>query len=97
MSEVEELRLRGGGGSSSGGGGGIGGSGVFGVFGTVVQCKSDDNSWYCMLSKFVNVLIMLVLVFYIFSIAFDYLKGFTRKKFKGGSGSNNILKIFGLQ
>jgi len=92
MSEVEELRLRGGGGSS----GGIGGSGIFGVFGTVVQCKSDDNSWYCMLSKFVNVLIMLMVLFFIFSIAYDLLRGLSpRKKFKGGNG-NNILGLFGV-
>ena len=90
MSEVEELRLRGGGSS-----GGIGGSGIFGVFGTVVQCKSDDNSWYCMLSKFVNVIIMLMVLFFILSIAYDFLKGFARKKFKGGNG-NNIIGLFGV-
>ena len=27
--------------------GGIGGSGVFGLFGSTVTCKSDDNSYYC--------------------------------------------------
>jgi len=90
MSEVEELRLRGGGGSS----GGIGGSGIFGVFGTVVQCKSDDNSWYCMLSKFVNVLIMLMILFFILSFVFDFVKGFARKKMKGGGSGNNILGFF---
>ena len=54
MYDTEGLRARG------GSAGGIGGSGVFGLFGTVVQCKSDDNSWYCMLAKLVNVLIMLI-------------------------------------
>jgi len=27
--------------------GGIMGSGVFGMFGTTIQCKSEDNSLYC--------------------------------------------------
>ena len=76
----------------SGSAGGIGGSGVFGLFGTVVQCKSDDNSWYCMLAKLVNVLIMLMILFFILSLVFDYLRGFSVKRFKGGAGrmSNGI-------
>jgi hypothetical protein len=94
MSQNEEgLRLRGGGGVGSGGAGGIGGTGVFGLFGTVVQCKSDDNSWYCMLAKFVNVLIMLMIILFILSIVFNYVKGFSRKRFVGGVGNmgNSIL------
>ena len=38
--------------------GGIGGSGVFGLFGSTVTCKSDDNSYYCWFVKFFNVLII---------------------------------------
>ena len=94
MSQHEEgLRLRGGGGVASGGAGGIGGTGVFGLFGTVVQCKSDDKSWYCMLAKFVNVLIMLMIIFFILSIVYNYVKGFSRKRFVGGVGNmgNSIL------
>jgi hypothetical protein len=34
--------------------GGILGSGIFGMFGTTVQCNSNDTSMYCMLSKFVT-------------------------------------------
>lgn len=72
MSQYEEgLRLR-------GGAGGIGGTGVFGLFGTVVQCKSDDNSWYCMLAKFINVLIMIMILFFILSISYNYMKGISR-------------------
>lgn len=92
MYDTEALRMRGGG----GGGGGIGGSGVFGLFGTVVQCKSDDNSWYCMLAKLVNVLIMLMVLFFMFSIVYDFLRGLSRKKFRGGAGqmNNSILSMF---
>ena len=76
MSQHEEgLRLRGGG---VGGAGGIGGTGVFGLFGTVVQCKSDDKSWYCMLAKFVNVLIMLMILLFILSIVYNYMRGSSR-------------------
>lgn len=90
MYDAEGLRLRG------GSAGGIGGSGVFGFFGTMVQCKSDDNSWYCMLAKLVNVLIMLMILFFIISLAFDYLRSFSGKRFKGGVGrmSNDILGMF---
>jgi tetrahydromethanopterin S-methyltransferase subunit D len=97
MSQNEEgLRLRGGSGVGSGGAGGIGGTGVFGLFGTVVQCKSDDKSWYCMLAKFVNVLIMLMIIFFILSVVYNFLKGFSRKRFSGGVGrmSNGIFDIF---
>ena len=80
MSYVEHLRVKGGSGS------GIGGSGVFGLFGTMVQCKSDDKSWYCMFAKFINVVIMLMILFFILSFVIDYVKGFSRRKFKGGNG-----------
>jgi membrane associated rhomboid family serine protease len=83
--------------SGGGGAGGIGGSGVFGVFGTVVQCKSDDKTWYCMLSKFVNTLIMLMIVFFILSFVFNYLSQFiSTKKMKGGCGWGGMSKIFGF-
>lgn len=58
-------RGRGLGGNS--GNGGIGGSGIFGVFGSTVVCKSDDTSYYCLFSKFFNVVIMslaLIAIFY---------------------------------
>jgi tetrahydromethanopterin S-methyltransferase subunit D len=58
--------------------GGIMGSGIFGMFGTTVQCKSDDTSAFCMLSKTVNVIIMigfLLLVLYFIYLAFKYFFG----------------------
>lgn len=66
--------------------GGIMGSGIFGMFGTVVQCKSDDTSMYCSLAKIINVIMMLfVIIFFIYIIylAFNY---FTSKKTSGGLG-----------
>lgn len=91
MYNTEGLRAR------SGGAGGIGGSGIFGLFGTVVQCNSDDNSWYCMLAKLVNVLIMLMILFFILSLAFDYIRGFSRKRLRGGGGVGPMSNgIFGM-
>lgn len=49
------------------GNGGIMGSGIFGMFGTTVHCKSDDNSLFCLLSKFVNSIIMII---FLISIAY---------------------------
>lgn len=37
--------------------GGIMGSGIFGHFGTMINCKAEDNSMYCTFMKFFNVLI----------------------------------------
>ena len=76
--------------------GGIGGSGIFGFFGTVVQCKSDDKTWFCMFSKFMNVLIMLMILLYILSFVYDYGTRIFRKKMKGGGGcaSNNMMGAF---
>jgi hypothetical protein len=65
---------------------GIMGSGIFGMFGSTVHCKADDNSMFCTLSKFVNVIIMfffLIMVFYLLYVAFNYFtkgKGFLGRK-----------------
>jgi len=58
--------------------GGIMGSGIFGMFGTTVQCKADDTSTFCTLSKIVNMIIMigfLILVVYLIYMAFKYFFG----------------------
>lgn len=54
--------------------GGIGGSGVFGLIGTTVQCDSKDGSAYCTLAKLVNVAIWLALLFFIGKFALEYMK-----------------------
>lgn len=58
--------------------GGIMGSGIFGMFGSTVVCNADDTSMFCMLSKTVNVIMMigfLLLVLYIIYMAFKYFTG----------------------
>ena len=34
--------------------GGIGGSGIFGVFGSTTVCQATDNSFYCVVSRYFN-------------------------------------------
>jgi len=46
--------------------GGIGGSGIFGLIGTTVQCKSDDSSPYCTAAKVINVIMWLAILYLIF-------------------------------
>ena len=61
-----------------GGNGGIGGSGIFGMVGSTVLCKSDDNSWYCSITKFITLFLQIVLflfvVYFIVSLAYPYVK-----------------------
>ena len=57
-----------------GGNGGIGGSGVFGFLGTSVQCKSEDDGPYCTFAKLMNVLIWLIVLFFLGKFALEYLK-----------------------
>ena len=54
--------------------GGIGGSGIFGGVGTVVQCDAEDKGMYCTAAKLVNVFIWLLILFFILKFAFEFLK-----------------------
>lgn len=62
--------------------GGIGGSGIFGLFGTVVKCDANDTSFYCSLAKFVNMLLMIMILLYIMyfvvSFTYPYVKKLTK-------------------
>jgi hypothetical protein len=71
---------------SSMGNGGIMGSGIFGMFGTVVQCKADDTSMYCSLAKILNVIIMVFIIFFVLYIIYKAFAYFTGKKTTGGLG-----------
>ncbi len=55
--------------------GGIMGSGIFGMFGSTVHCKAEDDSMYCNLTKFVNIIMMIffiIFVIYLIYIGFNY-------------------------
>lgn len=58
--------------SNSGGSGGLF-SGIFGMFGTIVKCDSDDDSIYCTIVKFFNLFMIILFVIYILSIVYQYL------------------------
>jgi hypothetical protein len=45
--------------------GGIMGSGIFGFFGTTIQCPASDTSFYCSFMKVFNVLIVFIIIFVI--------------------------------
>jgi hypothetical protein len=69
------------GGVSTGGNGGIMGSGVFGLFGTTIQCPASDTSLYCSFMKIFNVLIVMIIVFTILFYAYTF---FIAPNFKRG-------------
>jgi hypothetical protein len=54
--------------------GGIGGSGVFGLIGTSVQCDADSKSTYCKFAKLMNILVWLLMLFFIGYFALNFLK-----------------------
>ena len=66
--------------NTNGSSGGIMGSGIFGMFGSTVHCDSNNNSFYCSITKLVNLIIMFFFIFvvlYLLYIAFNY---FTKGK-----------------
>ena len=50
--------------------GGIGGSGIFGLFGTTIHCDAEDDSLYCNLMKFLNVLVLFIILGYVVWIVY---------------------------
>lgn len=54
-------------------GGGMLGSGIFGMFGTVIRCDSTDTSWYCWIMKIFNLLIVFMVVAVMLTAAYNYL------------------------
>lgn len=56
----------------SSGRGGILGSGIFGLFGTTIQCNATDNSTYCNIMKLFNLLIVFLIVSFIAYYAYIY-------------------------
>lgn len=76
-------KLRGGSGGASSqflGGGGIGGTGIFGLFGTTIHCKSTDESIYCNIMKFFNLLVVIISVLFIIYIVYNFVSMFVKKR-----------------
>ncbi len=74
---------------SSSSGGGIGGSGIFGVIGSTVQCRAEDTSFYCQLSKFTSMIVQILLLLAIAYFAYKFAAPYIVKGFKkvGGRGA----------
>jgi membrane associated rhomboid family serine protease len=53
------------------GNGGILGSGIFGMFGTIIQCQSTDDSLYCNIMKFFNLFFMILLVIFVLWVIYS--------------------------
>ena len=66
--------------------GGILGSGIFGHFGSIVQCDATDDSMFCTLSKFVSTIMMLLFLAVLAYLIYYVFKTLT----SGGSGNNGI-------
>ena len=68
-----------------GGSNGIGFGDFLGMFNfhSVVMCKSDDDSLYCQLMKFINVIfgfVFLSAIFYFIYMVFMRKKGYKRRR-----------------
>ncbi len=53
--------------------GGILGKGIFGFFGTTIRCDASDTSMYCNIMKMFNLLIVILVMFYIFYTAYSFI------------------------
>jgi hypothetical protein len=60
-------------GGSSGIGGGIMGSGIFGFFGTTIQCPASDTSFYCTFMKYFNLFIVFIIIISVLSIIYSFV------------------------
>ena len=75
---------------SSGNNNGILGSGIFGFFGSTVQCDSESNSFYCNFVKFFNLLIMTLVIVGIIFYAYTFATG----RYELMRGGGNLVKMF---
>lgn len=57
----------------SSGNGGIMGSGIFGFFGTTIQCPASDTSYYCNFMKIFNVFMIVCFLIFILYTAYNYI------------------------
>lgn len=65
-------------GSFLGENGGIAGSGIFGYFGTMINCSSSDDSLYCNFMKIFNVLMVVGVI--LFVLYYIYITFFAKKR-----------------
>jgi hypothetical protein len=95
-----KMKMMTGGNSGAGAGagaGGIAGSGIMGhlMTGSVIQCKAEDTTMFCTLSKIVNGLILIVLLIAILYFLYYLFKKFVLKKRGGGLSAGGDNKLVG--
>ena len=74
--------------NSSGGNGGVMGSGVYGMVGSTVLCKAEDNSFFCTLTKTVSgifmflflIIFLLAIVYFVMNFSYYYKMFFQKKQ-----------------
>ena len=83
--------------AAAGGAGGIAGSGIMGhlMTGSVIQCKADDTSMFCTLSKIVNSLILILMLVGILYLVYYLFKQFVWTKRGGGLSAGGDNKLVG--
>jgi len=83
--------------ASGAGAGGIAGSGIMGhlMTGSVIQCKAEDTTMFCTLSKIVNGLILIVLLIAILYFLYYLFKKFVWNKRGGGLSAVGDNKLVG--
>lgn len=59
--------------------GGVLGSGIFGLFGTTIQCDSKDESIYCNIMKLFNLFIVLSIILIVLYYVYFFITSTTRK------------------
>jgi hypothetical protein len=72
--------------SSTSGNGGIMGSGIFGMFGSVVNCKAEDSSLYCQFVKAFNVMMMSLIIIVILYSIYGFAKVWFNERNVGKRG-----------
>lgn len=60
--------------SFNGSNGGIGGSGIFGHFGSNTLCMATDNSMYCTIMKIFNLFMVFIIFSFIIYMAYSFIK-----------------------
>lgn len=84
-------------GAAGAGASGIAGSGIMGhlMTGSVIQCKADDTSMFCTLSKIVNSLILILMLVGILYLVYYLFKQFVWNKRGGGLSAGGDNKLVG--
>ena len=60
--------------------GGIGGTGIFGFFGTTIHCSSTDTSFFCTIMKYFQLMIVFIFVIFIIYLIYSFVTPYFSSK-----------------